>query len=134
MTGCFGRYSPCPGESQQPDGLVSQDLVGTYRDAAQRAVLLNADGTFTARGWPTDVLGSSEHGKGDGSWELSGPESHDFPAALTFRRFSDEAAGTKEEAAYGTGLYVDGSRQDPRLHEYEGDPAACHLNRFKRMN
>lgn len=136
-TGCFARYSPCPGEGQQPDGLANRDLVGTYRDAAGRSVSLKGDGTFTTTGWPTDLEGAEgppELRDGNGTWELTSTDSDDYPISLTFHRISDYWNSSEEGGYYGTGLYVDGSRQVPRLYEYRGDPDVCDLNRFKRGN
>lgn len=133
-TGCFARYSPCPGEGRQPDGLASRDLVGTYRDAADRSVTLKGDGTFTTAGWPTDLEGAegpSEQRVGSGTWELTSPDSPELPIALKFQRISDHVNSSGEAVGYGTGLYVDGSRRAPRLYEYWGDPDICDVNRFK---
>lgn len=135
-TGCFARYSPCPGEGPQPDGLASRDLVGTYRDAAGRSVALKGDGTFTTTGWPTDLEdaeGPPEKRDGNGTWELTSTDSAAF-LSLTFHRISDYRNSSEKGGYYGTGLFVDGSRQVPRLYEYRGDPDACDVNRFKRAN
>ncbi|MFI1212511.1 hypothetical protein ACH4UV_33480 [Streptomyces sp. NPDC020802] len=53
---------------------------------------------------------------------------------MTFHTISDYGNGSEEGGYYGTGLYVGGSRQAPRLHEYRGDPDLCDVNRFKRAN
>ncbi|MFJ6582478.1 hypothetical protein ACIQNR_04650 [Streptomyces griseoviridis] len=136
-TGCFARYSPCPGEGQRPDELASQDLVGTYQDAADRSVTLKGDGTFTTTGWPTDLEGAEgppEQREGNGTWELTSTDSVDYPISLTFHTISGYWNSAEEGGYYGTGLHVDGSRRVPRLYEYRGDPDVCDINRFKRSN
>ncbi|MER6137048.1 hypothetical protein [Streptomyces sp. NPDC001815] len=135
--GCFARYSPCPGEGHRPDGLVGRDLAGTYRDAAERSVTLKGDGTFTTAGWPTDLEGAKgppEQRDGSGTWELTSADSAAYPLSLTFHTISDYGNSREEGGYYGTGLYVDGSRQAPRLYEYRGDPDLCDVNRFERAN
>ncbi|MEV4993022.1 hypothetical protein [Streptomyces niveus] len=98
---------------------------------------LKGDGTFTTTGWPTDLEGAEgppEQREGNGTWELTGTDSVNYPISLTFHTISGYSDSSGEGGYYGTGLYVDGSRRVPRLYEYQGDPDVCDLNRFKCSN
>ncbi|MBT2399487.1 hypothetical protein [Streptomyces sp. ISL-100] len=131
-TGCFGRYSPCPGEEPHPEGLTPHDLVGTYRTTANRSLTLNQDGSFTTTGWPSDLEGATgepERRTASGTWELTaGDDRLDWPVSFTFDEISDMDAG----GGYGAGINVGGSRENPHLFEFIGDPDGCDLDTFKR--
>ncbi|MEW2402326.1 hypothetical protein [Streptomyces sp. NPDC046862] len=100
-------------------------------------MILKGDGTFTTTGLPVgleEARGPSEQRKGSGTWELGSADGADYPVSLRFQRISDYWDSAEEGDSYGAGLYVDGSRQAPRLFEYWGDPDLCDLNWFKRNN
>ncbi|MFF7680736.1 hypothetical protein [Actinacidiphila glaucinigra] len=113
--GLAGPHSQCVGDV--PDGLKSRDLVGTYRSSSSETVTLNKDGTFTSDGWPAGV------GIGSGTWRLNPPESPAWPLDFSF-----------QEGASGTGLSIQGSRKNPELYEFVGDPDQCDVVTFRRID
>ncbi|MGW0859272.1 hypothetical protein [Streptomyces sp. NPDC002690] len=132
-TGC-GRYSPCPGAGQRPEGLSTKDLVGTYQSAVGR-LTLSSDGTFTTLGWPTsleDATGEPQSRTGSGTWELTPGDGLDWPVDFTFHKISGYWDSAVSGGYYGDGLHVSGSRENPHLYEYVGDPDSCELDTFTR--
>ncbi|WP_190078152.1 hypothetical protein [Streptomyces daghestanicus] len=133
-TGCSSRYSPCPGADQRPEGLNTQDLVGTYEDSAARLTLRN-DGTFTTVGWPADLeeaSGNSRDRTGSGTWKLTPDHDIDWPVSFSFHKISGFWDSDVSGGYYGSGLYVGGGRENPHLYEYVGDPDSCDLNTLTR--
>lgn len=123
-TGC-GRYSPCSGEGKRPSGLTVQDLAGSYRSDQGSIVTLGENGSLTTTGWPADLdgaTGTAERRTGRGNWELSDDPSG-WDVSLSFHKISDyKSAG---DGHYGSGLEVSGSRQNPQLYYFLGDPDNC---------
>ncbi|WP_233518139.1 hypothetical protein [Streptomyces corynorhini] len=133
-TGCR-RYEPCPDEGPRPEGLTSQDLAGIYSDSG-RLITLNSDGTLSTIGWPEDrdgEPGDSERQIGVGTWQLTDEaEEFGFPVALSFDEISDLRDSGSSGGTYSSGLYVSGSREEPHLYEFVGDPDNCRINTFRR--
>ena len=133
-TGCFGRYSPCPGDGARPEELSSKDLPGSYRSPAG-SLTLNGDGTFTAVGWPRELDGASGDPRkrtGSGTWKLSAAGDPDWPISFTFHKISGYWDSQVEHGHYGSGVFVSGTRDNPSFYEYVGDPDNCDLNTFTR--
>jgi len=126
-TGCGLGEDPssCRGAGQRPEGLVDQDLVGTYRGTGGTALTLKGDGSFTATGLPTDPDTGTEIAVGSnaGNWKLSPADGNDWPVALDFAKIS-----------YGTGFFVSGDRQDPHLYDFIGDPDMCDVRSLTQTN
>ncbi|WP_018546132.1 hypothetical protein [Streptomyces sp. LaPpAH-108] len=132
--GCSGRSSSCPGADQRPRGLNTRDLVGTYKNSASR-LTLRADGTFTTVGWPTDLDdadGDPWSRTGSGTWELTPAHDTDWPVSFSFHKISGYRDSDAEGGSYGNGLYIGGSRDNPHLYEFVGDPDSCDLATLKR--
>ncbi|MEU7603956.1 hypothetical protein AB0B78_14895 [Streptomyces sp. NPDC040724] len=133
-SGCFKRYSACPGEGARPAGITGQDLPGTYRSPTG-SVVLNSDGTFTSVGWPADLDGATgdpARRAGSGTWKLSAAGDSGWPVSFTFHEISGYWDSKVKHGYYGNGVYVSGTRDTPHFYEYVGDPDACHLNTFTR--
>ncbi|MBX9427420.1 hypothetical protein K4902_34525 [Streptomyces lateritius] len=132
-TGC-GRYSPCPGAGQRPEGLSTQDLVGTYQGAVGR-LTLSSDGTFTTLGWPAsleEATGDPQSRTGSGTWKLTSVDGSDWPVSFTFHKISGYWDSAVNGGYHGNGLYVSGSRENPHLYGYVGDPDSCELDTLTR--
>ncbi|MEV4940498.1 hypothetical protein [Streptomyces zaomyceticus] len=135
-TGCATRYSSCPGAGQRPEGLNAQDLVGTYAHSIARLTLRD-DGTFATVGWPADLEGAAgltRDRTGSGTWTLSSEHDEAWPVAFTFHKISDYLDSDVSGDSYGNGLHVGGSRENPRLYEYVGDPDSCELATLTRVS
>ncbi|MFI1028289.1 hypothetical protein [Streptomyces sp. NPDC020951] len=107
-------------------------MIGTYRSPTG-SLSLNGDGTFTAVGWPANLdsaTGDPRQRTGNGTWELTAAGGSGWPVEFTFHKISDYWDSQVKGGYYGSGVFVDGSRDDPRLYEYVGDPDACDLNTF----
>lgn len=132
-TGC-GRYSPCPGAGQRPEGISTKNLAGTYQSSVGRLTLDN-DGTFTTVGWPTDLDGATGDTKsrtGSGTWKLAAVNDSGWPVSFTFHKISGYWDSDVNGGYHGDGLYVGGSRENPHLYGYVGDPDSCELDTFTR--
>lgn len=128
VTGC-ARYVACGEEGKRPSGLTASDLVGTYEGKPFGRLTLAADGTFTAQDWPDpgafEITGSSPRiAAGHGTWTLE-PETHFEDLDLHFATL-----GTQHN--YGAGYSVAGSRQEPRVYRFAGDPDVCKFHIFRR--
>ncbi|WP_245703666.1 hypothetical protein [Streptomyces lushanensis] len=97
---------------------------------------LNKDGSFTAAGWPSDLEGaaSPEQRTGNGTWELTAADSSDWPVSFTFHKISGYWDSEVKGGYYGNGVYVSGSRENPHLYEFVGDPDRCDIDTFTRTN
>jgi hypothetical protein len=84
-------------------------------------VTLSKDGTFTTVGWPTDLEGAT-----------SDPQS--WPVSFSFHKISAYWDSDVRGGYYGGGLMVSGSRENPRLYEFVGDPDNCDLVTFTRAS
>lgn len=130
MSGC-AINSECRAGGKRPPGLTRHDLVGTYVHS-DISITLKGDGEFTTQGWPTNVDGPVSR-LGSGTWELTAPDDPDYSVSFAFRKitgfWNSEAKGG---GYYGTGLYLGGSRKEPHLWEFVGDPDACDFVVYKR--
>jgi len=125
VSGC-GLASSCVG--QRPKGIVTRDLVGTYHTGLQasRSLTLKVDGSFIARGWHT---GAGSSGTVAGVWDLESADAQSTgDISLTF----EPMRGTAQTTRTGSYLGVEGSRTEPVLFEFDGDPDNCEVNRLKR--
>ena len=114
-----GRYKPCI--SGRPADLVAADLIGRYTSSSSNGQLdLQARGRFTATSFvirdrePVSLSGA-------GSWSLL-PE--DSPLGDVDLDFDDQSIGAT--------IRVSGTRSQPVLYRYIGDPDSCRLERFER--
>ncbi|MGV9618949.1 hypothetical protein [Streptomyces tendae] len=109
-------------------------MVGTYRSSLGR-LALSDDGTFTAVGWPADLkdaTGDPQSRTGSGTWELDAANDSDWPVSFSFHKIDDYWDSDVQGGYYGDGLMVSGSREDPRLYAFLGDPDSCDLVTFTR--
>lgn len=136
-TGCTAGNSWCSGAGQRPDGLTFQDLVGTYQNSSGRVTLRN-NGTFATVGWPTGLDGATGDPRsrtGSGTWELTAGANLDWPVDFTFHKISGFwNSDAKNGGTYGEGFDVGGSRDDPYLYSYVGDPDQCEIATFTRSS
>ncbi|TXS49076.1 hypothetical protein [Streptomyces sp. t39] len=133
-TGCFGRYAPCPEAGQRLEGRSTKDLAGTYRSAVGR-LTLSSDGTLTALGWPANLegaIGDPQSRTGSGTRKRTPADGSDWPVLFTFHRISGYWDSDVSGGYYGDGLHVSGSRENPHLYRYVGDPDSCELDTFMR--
>ncbi|MFE9742281.1 hypothetical protein [Streptomyces sp. NPDC006477] len=94
---------------------------------------LSSDGTFTTLGWPASLEGATgdpQSRTGSGTWKLTSAGGSDWPVSFTFHKISGYWDSAVNVGYYGDGLYVDGSRENPRLYGYVGDPDSCELDAF----
>ncbi|MBB1256692.1 hypothetical protein H3146_25585 [Streptomyces sp. OF3] len=136
-TGCMGRYFPCPEEGKRPEGLTSQDLVGSYEGSPLGTLTLNADGTLVATDWPhpdehSVTADSSSIPEVRGTWKLASARGEgDFnfgDVVLELGKMTERVTGLH------TSLYVKGSRKNPQLYDYAGDPDICEFHDFTKNN
>jgi len=116
--------------TERPDGIRTSDLVGTYVTADGGRLELRADGTFDASGLTDhDVSGESAPRRlsGAGTWGLRPADSTAEDIYLSFTA----PAGYPE--GFLTGVDIAGTREEPWLYWYVGDPDVCDLYRFTRM-
>jgi hypothetical protein len=109
-------------------------MVGTYRSSVGR-LTLNSDGTFTTVGWPTNLEGATsdpQRRTGSGTWERTAANDSDWPVSFSFHKISDYWDSDVRGGYYGDGLMVSGSRENPRLYAFVGDPDNCDLVTFTR--
>ncbi|MEU9982099.1 hypothetical protein [Streptomyces sp. NPDC050856] len=136
-TGCFARYVECGEEGPRPRGLTAQDLVGTYEGSPFGTLTIAADGTFTVSDWPhPDDDPVSEESRrvadGKGSWKLFPEREGGSDMALLFSMLSGVWQSRLGGGAFGSDLNVTGTRSDPRLYEFAGDPDVCDFHSFVR--
>ncbi|MFC4517262.1 hypothetical protein [Streptomyces ehimensis] len=121
MAGCDRYNMLCGEEGPIPQGLVAQDVIGSYEGKPFGVLTVRADGTFTADDWADyDMLASKFENVGavQGRWELRVRE-------RTAAGFDDEAFSlTILPERRGSNFYVTGSRKSPRLYQY-GDADSC---------
>ncbi len=109
-------------------------MVGVYRSSVGR-LALSRDGTFTTVGWPIGLEGASSDPRsrtGSGTWELTAASDSGFPVSFSFHQISDYWDSDVRGGYYGDGLMVSGSRENPRLYAFVGDPDNCDLVTFTR--
>jgi hypothetical protein len=112
----------------RPDGITASDLVGTYVTADGGRLELRADGTFDASGLADhDVDGEPAPRRlsGPGTWGLRPADSVEQDIYLSFTA----PAGHQE----GFGVSIAGTREEPWLYWYVGDPDSCDLYGFERV-
>ncbi len=110
---------------EMPDGIVASDLVGTYRGAGGAAVQLD-ETEFAIADLPgkDSETGEEAVASGDGTWALQPAPDDEFTVDLNF------AMRTEPELDFN--LYIAGSRDEPMLWYYVGDPDACDMRELKR--
>ncbi|WP_433618686.1 hypothetical protein ACQP2P_21915 [Dactylosporangium sp. CA-139114] len=118
------NYFGCGAE--RPDGIAEADLVGTYEAQDGAHLELQADGSLVATALVTEFMGESLNLSGPGEWSLqsAGGSQGDIRLRLT----SDG-----KPRSHGTSLDISGTREQPWLYWYEGDPDVCHLYRFNKI-
>ncbi|MGW4646805.1 hypothetical protein [Kitasatospora sp. NPDC004289] len=123
LSGCSlsAVYVLCVGE--QPAGITSADLAGTYRGDPNGRLTLAADGTVTVSDWSHRPHGAAAKvvriAHASGTWVLSETTAKDgiLEVAMTL---DAEGAAVHEYA------YVGGSRKKPELaYHLGGDPDDC---------
>lgn len=135
-TGCSGWYSACPGAGQRPEGLGTQDLVGTYQNSSRR-LTLSDNGTFTTVGWPTsleEAASDPQRRTGSGTWELTAAKDSGWPVSFSFHKITGYWDSDVNGGYYGDGLYVSGSPENPHLYGFVGDPDNCEVDTFTRSS
>ncbi|MFE6225512.1 hypothetical protein [Microtetraspora glauca] len=98
---------------------------------------LDSVGTFTAVGWPADLDGATGETRGrtgSGTWKLAAVNDADWPLSFSFHKISGYWDSDVNGGSYGDGLYVSGSRENPHLYRYVGDPDSCELDTFTRTS
>jgi len=102
----------------RPDNLTSADLLGTFGGEGVRLTLLPTGEYRATR------LASS--GAERGRWNLL--------ASADGRGDVDLSAGPGQTYIFQGGLHAAGTRQQPYLWEYTGDPDTCRIRRLDRFN
>ncbi|UQI49742.1 hypothetical protein M1P56_35090 (plasmid) [Streptomyces sp. HU2014] len=131
-TGCGPYDFLCGTEGPIPDGLTEYDMAGTYQGKPFGTLTLHADGTFTAADWADFDFYSDKYqnlGASSGSWQLSIPQHHDRKGDPEVIRLH-----SPYESQGGGFFHVTGSRQQPRLYVYAGDPDSCNFHEFIKHN
>ncbi|MFF8383910.1 hypothetical protein [Streptomyces kanasensis] len=137
-TGCLARSSACGEEGPRPRGLTARDLAGTYEGSPFGTLTIAADGAFTASDWPhpdDDPVSerSRKVAEGEGTWELNPDRELGGDLSLRFDLLS---GGVWRTAPGGGGLgyhlNVTGTRAEPRLYRFAGDPDVCEFHGFTR--
>jgi hypothetical protein len=113
------RYTPCvPG---RPAGLTAEDLIGRYVSSRGGQLVLETSGTFKAQGIEIDFDGRTLSLSGPGEWSLLPGDDGFGDISLRF-----------DEARFATYMRVSGTRPEPWLYWYIGDPDSCVIERFER--
>jgi hypothetical protein len=114
-----GRYQPCvPGRTT---GITVEELAGRYVTSRGAQLVLDTSGTFTARDIAIEFENRPMTLAGPGTWSLS-PGGDGFgDIDLSFN-----------QARVGASLSISGSRTEPWLYRYIGDPDSCRIQRFVR--
>ncbi|MGC9665085.1 hypothetical protein ACNTMW_00850 [Planosporangium sp. 12N6] len=113
--------------TERPAGITAADLAGSYVTDDGGRLELHPDGRLTASG-----LNNSDDGEarpplsGDGTWSLQPSDNHFGDVQVSFTDPPGYNGG------YGAFLDISGSRDDPWLYRYVGDPDTCDLYRFNR--
>ncbi|MFR9673495.1 hypothetical protein [Streptomyces sp. TR02-1] len=101
-------------------------MTGVYHNGPERSVTLKEDGAFTVTGWPEGLDGATgavEERMGSGKWKLNDVDAQTFDIWLSYSEISDDE--TVSGGNYGGGFDVSGSRQEPQLYFFVGDPDDC---------
>lgn len=133
-TGCYSNPQLCSGAGERPAGLRGEDVVGAYKGSDGR-ITLNSDGSFTTVGWPTELRGAAvgdpQSRTGSGTWFLNGADDESsFVVRMSFHEISGYLDGGADSGHYGDGLMVSGSRKNPHLYSFVGDPDGCDVTTF----
>jgi hypothetical protein len=126
--GVWGLLSPLASsgcDTARPERVTSRDLVGTYVTADGGRLDLRADGTLTATGLASELdpyATPPRRVSGPGTWKL-------LPARDGVGDIQVDFDGPD---GYGSYLEISGSRDEPWLYWYIGDPQGCDLYRFDR--
>ena len=85
--------------------------------------MLNSDGTHTSSGLTyNDVDNQDEGVSGPGSWDLTGPGWSSGDIEISF-----------PDARVNTYLVLSGSRSNPSMYWFVGDPDSCDLYWFNKI-
>ena len=137
VMGCAGGniFGANPGEGgcgARPDGLIAGDIVGSWRGENGVTFTLRADGTFeltspapSPSGSPGPVK-SSRPDRSSGRWELLATTDH---RDLNLNVERSDARNHPDQWQ----LFVTGTRTEPWLYTFEGDPDSCSLLRYDRV-
>jgi hypothetical protein len=119
----FGGCAP-----GRPDGITTTDLVGTYSGQNAGTLVLNGDGSFTAS--ELDV-GFGDQGitakSGTGTWTLQDRDSLQTDVSLVF-------VGPDGTEGGWDLIDVAGTKAEPLLWYFYGDPDECNLREMKRTS
>ncbi|QGN49820.1 hypothetical protein GKC29_25340 [Micromonospora sp. WMMC415] len=114
--------------TERPAGITAADLAGSYATDDGGRLELRPDGTLTASGLDnSDGFESRPPLSGPGKWFLEPADNPFGDIDLIFESPPGYNGG------YGTDLNISGSRTDPWLYWYVGDPDSCVLYRFNRV-
>lgn len=109
--------------TDRPDGISAEGLVGAYTTVDGARLELHADGTLTAVALTTEFMNGRIDVSGPGNWTLR-PEGSQFGDL--------DLMLTGEGAGHAAHLRISGTREEPWLYWYNGDPDGCDLYRFNR--
>lgn len=113
--------------TERPANITVADLAGSYVTEDGGRLELHPDGTFTASALNnSDDFESRPPLSGPGTWALQPANGNFGDIELSF------ASPPGYNGGYHTYLDISGSRGDPWLYWYIGDPDSCDLYRFNR--
>jgi hypothetical protein len=114
-----GQLDPFGCGEHRPDGVTASDLVGDYIAADGGRLELHADGTMRTFRLGGTTADQPRIPDASGTWKLN-PDSKYGDLFLT--------AGN-----HGFDADITGTRDNPALYEYIGDPDNCDLYRLNRI-
>ncbi|MFG2043015.1 hypothetical protein [Dactylosporangium sp. NPDC048998] len=118
------NYFGCGAE--RPDNISEADLIGTYETRDGARLELQTGNLLVATALATDFMDGPLNLSGPGEWHLQSANASqgDIDLSLT-------AEG--RSGSFGTSLYISGTRKQPWLYWFDGDPDGCNLYRFDRI-
>jgi hypothetical protein len=131
----FGANPGDGGCGPRPEGLVADDLVGTWQGGSGVSFTLKADGGATGAASllpppksPT-ASGSPAAVQAAGTWTLTLQEGTE----LAFVTFFDVKAGQRPATFGVSTVNVSGTRTEPWMYTFgDGDPDSCDIIRYER--
>ncbi|MFB9239995.1 hypothetical protein ACFFWC_31470 [Plantactinospora siamensis] len=111
--------------TERPNHVSEADLIGTYETRDGARMELKTGNMLVATALARDSDGARLDLSGPGTWTLQSGHTGagDIDLSLT----------AKGRPGYLTSLYISGSRKQPWMYWFDGDPDGCNLYRFNRV-